>query len=484
LLTESVLLALVGGVLGVALGYVGLRALVALMSDVLPRANGVALDATVLTVTAGVTVAAGIAFGLWPAWQLSHDNTAEAVRTGARETGRNATVRTALVVTEVALAVVVLAGAGLLTRSLSNLRDVRPGFEPANLITFNLSLPAALYRTTPDRFTYFNRAVEQLRAIPGVNAVALSTTLPVAGRGTGAWFNILDRPLPPDQTPPAVPYRVVTPDYFATVGIALRQGRLLQDTDTVDGMRAVLISEAVARRFWPDGNALGQRIYLGAPNNRLFDDAEIVGIVADVKQSGLDESVSEAVYIPYRMMRASSSFWVAVRTSVTPESIIPLARTALRRIDPSIPMNRVRLMSDVVDASLAPTRSSVYLLGIFAVLAFALAIVGVFAVLSYTMDQRRGEMAIRLALGASATRVMRQMLGQGLRQVVIGLLAGLLACVLLARSIESLLFNVQPTDPLTLSTVAVALLMVATAAVYVPCRRALRVDPWTVLRQS
>ena len=484
LLTESVLLATVGGLVGVGVGYLGLQALVALMSDVLPRANGIALDGTVLIVTAAGTIGAGIAFGLWPAWQLSHENTAEAVRHGARDTGANDRIRSALVVAEVALAVIVLAGAGLLTRSLSNLRDVRPGFEPSNLVTFNLALPTALYRTPADRFAYFTRALETLRDIPGVTSAAMSTTLPVAGRGTGAWFNILNRPLPPDQTPPAVPYRVVTPEYFQTIGIPLKEGRLLQESDGSDGVRAVVISEAVANRFWPDGSAVGQKIYLGAPENRLFQDAEVVGIVGDVKQAGLDEVVSEAVYIPYRLLRGSSTFWVALRTAVTPESIISTARTQLREIDAAIPMSRVRHMSEVVDASLAPTRSSVYLLGVFALLALTLAVVGVFAVLSYTIDQRRGEMAIRMALGATAQSVMRHMVSQGMRQVVVGLGIGLVACVPLGRFIEALLFNVQPADTITLAGVSLALLLVAMLAVYVPCRRAMRLDPSEVLRQA
>ncbi|HUE86155.1 MAG TPA: ABC transporter permease [Vicinamibacterales bacterium] len=484
MLTESVLLVALGGAAGLALGAVLVRALVAWLAADLPRGDAVGLDGTVLTATTGVTVLCGLAVGLWPAWHFSSERTADALRQGTRDTGRTDPVRTGLVITEVALAFAVLVGAGLLARSFSNLLEVRPGFEPAGVLTFNVSLPGAVYRTSADRYTYFERAVERLRTLPGVTAVALSTTVPVAGRGVGAWFNILDRPVPAEQTPPAIPYRVVSPNYFETLGIPLKRGRGFTTGDGLEGKRAVIVSEAVERRFWPGGSALGEQIYLGAPDNRLFEDAEIVGVVGDVKQTGLDEAVSEAVYIPHRLAPGWLGFWFVLRTALAPTAVIAGVRVELQRIDAAVPIHTVQTMDDIVSRSLAPARSSAYLLGVFALMALVLAVVGVFGVLSYTVSQRRSELAIRLALGAQTRSVMLLVLGQGLRHVVMGVAVGVALCVPLARYIQGLLFNVRPIDPVTLAGVAALLVAVAGTAVYVPCRRATRVDPVMMLRES
>lgn len=484
MLTESLVLALLGGAMGILLGRGLLQVLIAWLPQNLPRAEGVTLDATVLAVTATASVVCGLVFGLWPALQLSRAGAADAVRHGIRETGRTDRVRSGLVIAQVALSLTLLAGAGLLARSFNNLSNVRPGFEPDNLLTFNVSLPGAVYREPAARLAYFQRAVEQLHSVPGVTAVALSSTLPVAGRGVGAWFNMLDRPLPPNQTPPGVPYRVVTPNYFDTIGVPLRRGRVLSENDGPGGVRAVVISEAVERRFWPGGSALGKRIYLGAPDNRLFEDAEIVGVVGDVKQTALDEATSEAVYIPHRLMPGMTTFSFALRTPQEPTSLASAVRSELRRIDPSVPVHQIRPMSEIVAQSLTPARSSFYLLGLFAFMALVLATIGVFGVLSYTVSQRRAEMAIRVALGASSRSVLMLVLGHGLRQVGLGIAIGLLLTMSLARYIQGLLFNVPPVDPLTLVVVSVLLTLVASVAVYVPGRRATTVDPVMVLRDS
>jgi putative ABC transport system permease protein len=484
MLTESMLLATLGGLAGLALGFALMRALVTWLAADLPRAEGIGLEGTVLAVTVGVTVLCGIAFGLWPALHLSSGRSVDALRQGSRETGRTDHVRTGLVIVEVALAFAVLVGGGLLARSLTNLLDVKPGFEPSGTLTFNVSLPTALYRTPADRFNYFERSLATLSALPGVTQVALSTTVPVAGRGVGAWFNIIDRPLPPDRTPPAVPYRVVSSNYFETLAIPLKSGRGFTVDDGRPGRHALIVSEAVERRFWPGESALGKRIYLGAPDNRVVNDAEIVGVVGDVKQVGLDEAVSEAVYIPHRLAQIQPTFSFVVRASVPPETLVGAARAALRDLDASVPMQTPATLEDVVARSLAPARSSVYLLGVFALMALVLAVVGVFGVLSYSVSQRRAEMAIRFALGASARSVLMLVLQQGMRHVVIGIVVGLAVCVPLARYIEGLLFNVRPADPVTLAGGAALLAVVAGAAVYVPCRRATQVDPVAMLRET
>jgi predicted permease len=483
MLTESVLLAILGGAVGIVLGRALLQALILWLPHNLPRVEGVTLDATVLAVTATACVVCGLSFGLWPAFQLARAGAADAVRLGIRETGRTDRMRSGLVVAQVALSLILLAGAGLLARSFDNLSHVRPGFEPDGLLTFNVSLPGAVYREPAARLAYFERAGQELRRLPGVRAVALSTALPVTGRGVGAWFNILDRPVAPDQTPPGVPYRVVTPNYFAVIGVPLRRGRMLSDDDGLRGARAVAISEAVERRFWPGESAVGKRIYLGAPDNRLFKDAEIVGVVGDVKQTGLDEATSETVYIPHRLMPAMTTFSFVVRTAQEPTSLAGAVRAELRRLDPSVPVHQIRPMSEIVSQSLTPARSSFLLLGLFAVMALVLATIGVFGVLSYTVSQRRAEMAIRVALGASSRSVLRLVLGHGLRHVAIGIVIGLVLCVWLSRYIEGLLFNVTPVDPLTLVAVSTLLAIVAAVAAYVPGRRATTVDPVLVLRE-
>lgn len=484
MLTESLLLAAIGGAAGIAVGHVLLSALLGWMPTDLPRAEGVSLDAMVLGVTALVALACGVAFGTWPALQLSHGQMTDAVRSGARETGRRDPVRSVLVVVQVALSLTLLAGAGLLTRSLTNLMDVRPGFEPAGVLSFTVSLPTAVYREPDARYAFFTRALDRLQALPGVMSADASSTLPVAGRGVGAWFNQLDRPLPPTQTPPAVPYRVITPGYFTTLGIPVLEGRGLTEEDGLPGRRAVVISQAVARRFWPGESAVGASIYLGAPDNRLFPDAEIVGVVGDVKQTALDEATSEAVYIPHRLMAGWPSMSFVLRTPIEPTSLATAARTVLREIDPAVPVHDVRAAQEIVDRSLSPARSSVYLLGLFAVMALTLAVIGVFGVLSFLVAQRRAELAIRVAIGASSRAVQWLVLRQGLRQVGIGLALGLLLTVALARSFESLLFNVAPADPLTLTAVSLLFAAAAALAVWIPSRRATRVDPSAVLREG
>ncbi|MDP1570961.1 MAG: ABC transporter permease [Vicinamibacterales bacterium] len=486
MLTESVMLVAVGGASGIALGHVLLQLLLRWLPDDVPRAQAVSLDPTVLAVTAGATVLCGLLCGLWPALRLSVHQTAEAVRHAARETGRRDLVRGGLVVAETALAVVVLVGAGLLLRSFDNLRHVPTGFDPSGVLTFTVSLPSSTYATGGERAAFLDRLREALAALPGVAAVAQSTTLPVAGRGVGAWFNVIDRPLSPTETPPAVPYRVVTPEFFDTLGIPVVAGRALSEQDRPEGPRGVVVSQAVARHFWPDGTALGQRIYLGAPDNRIVDDVEIVGVVGDVKQAGLDEMASEAVYIPQRLAPpwSGGQTSMVVRTTVTPSSIAGAARGVVRGLDAAVPVYDVRTMEDIVARALAPARSSAWLLGSFALVALALAVMGVFGVLSYSVGLRRPEIAVRMALGASTGTIARLMFQQAMAQVGAGIVLGVLICVPLARSAEALLFDVAPADPMTLAAAALVLATVAAAAVALPCRRATRVDPMLVLRES
>ena len=484
MLTESALLGVLGGLAGLGLGAALLRVLLATLPDDLPRVHGVALDATVLLFTAAIAVLSGLIFGVAPALQLTRHTAMASIREGARSTMRGRRVRTVLVASEVALALMLLVGAGLLVRSFANLLEVPPGFQADRLLTFAVSVPTTTYRTSADRMAFFERATADLEAIPGVRSVTMSTTLPVAGRGNGAWFNLIARPLPPTETPPGVPNRVVRANYFQALGIPLIKGRHFTADDRVEGTHAVIISESVARRFWPNQEALGQRIYMGAPDNRVVPDSEIVGIVADVKQTGLDEARSEAVYAPHGLVPSQANFTFAVRTTTEPATVAPSARSVFRNIDPRVPLVRLQTMDAIVARATAPARSSAILVGLFATVALVLAVIGVFGVVSYTVTQQTTELGIRMALGASAHSVRVLVLRQGLAPVAAGVAAGIVGAALVSRLVESQLFGITPTDPLTFVSTAALLAAVAAAATYVPAHRATRVDPVRVLRQE
>jgi putative ABC transport system permease protein len=484
MLTESMVLAVIGGVLGLTVGAVMLKTLIMLLPEDLPRLNGVALDADVFLFTAAVSLLSGVLFGLFPAFQLANRAPIEAVREGSRGSARSKFVRTTLVVSEVALALMLLAGAGLLMRSFGKLLEVHPGFRSDRLLTFRTSLPTRSYETASQRATFFEAAVERLRALPGVRGVTIMSSLPVSPNGNGAWFNRLDKPIPADRTPPSIPYRVVGVNYLKTMGIPLLRGRDFTEDDRVDRTRAIIVSSAAARRFWPNEDPIGKLIYLGAPDNKLFTDATVVGITADVKITGLGDPTEDVVYVPHRLMPSWNTFTFALRTTMDPTTLAAAVRVQLGQLDPGVPMVNVRTMDDVIARSVAPARSSMLLVGLFAAVALVLAVIGVFGVLSYTVTQRTTELGIRMALGASATRVKLLVLGQGMAPVLGGVAVGLGGAVLLTRFISSLLFGVSATDPVTFATVSMALTGVAAMASYLPARRATRVDPMSVLRQE
>jgi putative ABC transport system permease protein len=481
---ESLVLAVLGGAAGLAVGAGLVRILLALLPPDLPRLSGVGLDGPVLVFAAVLTLATAVFFGAFPVLSLARRLPAADLRDGTRTTGRAGWARQALVTAQLAFALMLLVGAGLLTRSFAALLDVPPGFAADRLLTFTASVSTAVYRDVPGRAAFFERAAVALEALPGVQSVTLSTTLPVAGRGNGAWFNVLARPLPPDQTPPAVPNRVVRANYFEALGIPVRRGRGFTADDGRDGRNVVVISESVARRFFADADAIGQRIYMGASDNRVVPESEIVGVVADVKQRGLDEDQPEAVYAPHALIPGIAGFTFAIRTAGDPAALAPAVRDVMRRLDPGVPLIRVQTMDDILRRTTAPARSSMVLVTVFAAVALTLALIGVFGVLSYAVSQQTAEFGIRMALGASARDVRRQVLNQGVGPVGAGIACGLAGALALARTMDSLLFGVTATDPATLAAVAGLLAATALAAAYVPARRATEVDPVQVLRQS
>ncbi|HZI41818.1 MAG TPA: ABC transporter permease [Gemmatimonadaceae bacterium] len=475
LLTESILLALIGGVLGLIVGKLFLDLLLAAQATTnLPRADEIALDGRVLVFAFALSTAAGLLFGSVPAWQLARGPSSDALRDGSRGSSGHQWARSALVVAEVALAMILLTGAGLLIRSFDLLQRVDPGVRREQLFTFSVRLP----NSNP---TFFPRAIERLRSLPGVRSAALVSQLPVTGRGIGAWYNRIDRPLPAGVNPSGEAYRVVTPEYFETAGIALKSGRLLQNTDT-RAAPVIVVNEALVRKYYRGEEPLGKPVYLGAPDNRLFQQGQIVGIVADTRDAGLGSDPLPTVYIPLAVMPTWPAFFFVVRTRQDPASIAGAVRSAIRELDASLPVRNVQTMNEVLSTAVAPARWSSTLLAVFAAVALVIAVLGVFGVLSYIVTQRTRELGIRIALGAAPAQVRRMVVARGLSLALTGTVLGLAGAGLLTRLMASLLFGVTATDPMTFAVVTMLLLLSAAVASYLPARRATRVDPMLALR--
>jgi predicted permease len=328
------------------------------------------------------------------------------------------------------------------------------------------------------------QSLERVRAIPGVRAASVTSQLPVTGRGVGAWLNIVDRPTAPNATPPAEAYRVVAPDYFSTAGIRLVRGRFPTLDDRVDHAPAVVVNEALARKYWPNEDPIGKQIMLGAPGNYLNPPSPIVGIVGDTPDAGLDSPPIPVVFLPMRVAPWWSFFTYVIRTSGPPEAVMPVVRRELRAAFPTVAIRNVQTMESVLHDSVAPARLSMRLIGAFAIVALITAALGVFGVLSFVVAQRTRELGIRMALGAAPGDVRRMVIGYGGRLAAAGLVIGLLGSLALTRLISKLLFGVAPTDPLTFASVSVILLGIGVLASWLPARRATRIDPIAALRSD
>jgi predicted permease len=372
-----------------------------------------------------------------------------------------------------------------LIRSFVSMQRVDPGFSTDRLLTFQVRMEGPAYDTALARIAFVKTIVDRLKTLPGVVDAAAGSNAPIAGRGTGAWFNLIARPWPAGTTPPGIPYRVITPDYFKTMQIALVRGRLLTESDGPGGTPSVVISESVANRFWKsatDGDPLGSEIYMGAPDNRLFDRATVVGIVKDVKLAGLGSPLTDAVYGLNTLMPWWRNFTFTVRTAGDPSALAAPARQIVRDTDPRLAITALQAMTDIMNMSLAPARASMLLLALFAGVAVVMAAIGVFGVMSYTVNLRAREMGIRMALGARPSEVRRLVVAEGMRQAAIGVAVGVAGAIWVTQAMTSLLFHVRPGDPLTLAGATTLLLATAALACYVPARRATRVDPLVVLR--
>ena len=480
LLTESVLLAVTGGLLGLLLAIWGSKMLVRLGG--LPNANDIGIDPWALGFTLLVSFAAGIIIGILPALQFTRTSVSETLKQGSGRTGGSAIkqhTRKALVVSEVALSLVLLIGAGLMIRSFWKLQQVDPGFDTSNAITMSVVLTPTRYSEPHQLLAFFDRVTEQIRAVPGVASVGVTTTIPLAGGGSTQPFSIEGRPTGAIAEQPMAQTRYISPDYFRAIGIPLRQGRVFSDQDRDNSVPVVIISEAMARRFWPGENPIGKRL---TPTFHVEQGMrEIVGVVGDVKARGLDSDSSTMMYLPFKQSpRPFMSF--VVRTSSNPESLIQPVSKAIYSIDNEQALTDVQTMEQVLTQSLSGQRFNMTLLLAFAGVALMLAAVGVYGVMNYTVTLRRRELGIRMALGAAKMDVLRLVLGQGLTLTLIGVGAGLISAYALTRLMASLLYGVTATDYLTFGSVSAVLIIVGVAASYVPARRATKVNPTIALR--
>jgi putative ABC transport system permease protein len=488
-LTEGVVLSLVGGALGLLIGYAGVRVLLATNPRGIPRALEIALDGPVLLFTLAVSIVTGLIFGLAPALHLTKRTVTQSLRDGTGRTtasGARQRVRRALVVSEVALAVILVVGSGLMLRSFAALQKVDPGFDPDGLLTFQLFLPAATYPDPPGQAAFLDRLLDRMRAVPGVTSAAAMSGMPPR-RDVNANDTDFEGLVPTEDGPAFNTdyWQFVTRDYLETMDIPLRDGRLFNFADE-GGTPVVLINERLAEVFYPDMNPLGRRL---RPPGDGVPWLTIVGIVKDVKQGGLEEETGTEIYFLYPQVARAVGFAprtmnIVLRTAGDPMQLASVVRSEVRALDAQLPVANLASMNDVMYDAVSRPRFITMLLAVFAAVALALAAIGTYGVMAYSVAQRRLEIGIRMALGAQASTVLGMVLGQGVAVAGLGLAIGIAGSFALTRLLSSLLFNVSATDPLAFLSAPLLLGAVALAACYIPALRATRVDPAIVLKQE
>jgi predicted permease len=485
LLAESVVLSMVGAVLGVAIAYCGIGTLTHLAAANLPRAGAVNLDLRLVGFALLVSLVSAALFGLAPALHASRPNLNDALRDGARTTANAARnrVRGILIVSEVAISLVLLTGAGLLLKSFVLLSDVEPGINPRNALTMQLSLPKTKYPDAQRRSVFFNHVLERIGNLPGVEAAGVIGSLPLADGAPTTSFTIIGRLGQPEEGIDT-DFDFCTPDYFRAIGTPLRAGRPFDQRDAPGQIRAVIINEAFARQNFPNENPIGKRIHLEAFTRKVDEGWEIVGMVGDVHQRGLHVAPKPCVYRPQSFSFSGGNVNLVVRTAGTPLALAPSVRKAILEVDPNQPIANVQAMEDVMAASFAQRRFMLIVLGVFAGAAMLLAAVGLYGVLAYAVSERVREIGIRMALGASRGQVLTLVLGQGMRLVGLGVGIGSLGALGLNRGLVGMLYEVKPGDPSVFAVMSLVLLLVALLASWLPARRAARVDPMVALRSE
>jgi predicted permease len=493
MLTESVLLALAGSAGGVVLSIWGFDLLKHIGARTVPRLAEVNVDLVVLVIAAVVAVGTGILFGLIPALASPKPELTEALKEGGRgsTTGaRRNRLRNSLVVAEIALALVLLVGAGLLLKSYMRLQNIDPGFDRRNVLTAEINLSdtkyprraSADYRRGEAMINFWNEALRRVRQLPGVEGVGCTIVLPMSGSNTDSSFAIQDRSVGGKEPTPDEEIRAITPDYFRVLKTPLVRGRFFADSDNADAPPVTIINDALARKYWPNQDALGKRITLDDPRK----DPKwltIVGIVRGIRHRGLDTDPEPEYYIPVAQ-HAERSMILAVRSAQDPRNLTSALRREIQSIDPDQPIANVRTLEAVTADSVAPRRMSVVLLGVFAVIALVLAAVGIYGVISYLVLQRTHEIGVRMALGAQRGDVLRLVVGHALKLVGIGTAIGLVLAFFSTRALAALLYNVGAFDPATFAIVTVVLTTIAFLASYIPALRATRADPMIALSHN
>ena len=485
LLTESITLSLLGGGAGILLGSWGVQALLALNPIALPQYNKIGIDLTVLGVTLGASILTGIVFGLAPAWQTLKFDLHSTLKEGGRTAIADRSQRrlsSLLVIAETAMAMVLLIGAGLLLKSFAHLLDVKPGFVTENVLTMQIGLPNATYQDPQKRAAFLKQLETNLAAAPEVSSVGLVTRLPLmsALNNITSFLAIEGREVPPGERP-EIDFRRASTGYFRTMGIPLLSGRLVTEQDVTNNTSSVLINEAMAKRFFSGEDPVGKRISTANSTGQQTQWQTIVGVVGSVRHLGLDVEPRPEIYYH---TNSSPPFGpvVVIRTTSDPQRLISIARAKVRELDRDVPISNVNTMEQLVAQSVAQRRFGMFLVGIFAALALVLAVVGIYGVVSYSVAQRTNEIGVRMALGASASDVLRMVLKNGMTLALIGVGIGLAAAFAVTRLMVAMLFDVKPTDVATFAIVSVGLILVALLACYVPARRAMKVDPLVALR--
>ena len=480
LITESVLLALLGGAAGAALAAAGVGILLALAPQDVPRLASVSVDSTALAFTFLLSLFTGILFGLAPAWYVRRTDPDQVLRQGGeRIEGGGHLLRDAFVVAQVALSLVLLVGAGLLAGSFLRIQNASTGFDPSDLLTTRLDLPSARYPKPEEKIAFFNAVIRKVQALPGVSSASGVVFLPFSGMLAATDFTIAGRPAPAPGEAPITSVVVAMPGYFSTMRIPLKMGRLFDQRDTAQAPRVFLVNQSFARKFFPGQNPLGQSITVSMGDTVP---GRIVGVVSDIKQTALDEPEKPTVY--YTFSHLPIGFMTLVVRSDAPRRQLSAVAAAVHSLDPQLPLADVSTMDELISGSVSQQRFQSLLLVVFACAALLLAAVGLYGVQSYAVEQRTREIGIRVALGADRSRIFRHTVGRAALLVAVGLIIGLASAAALSRFLSSFLFEVSPGDPATFAAVALLLTAVSLLASYVPARRAMRVDPLVALRHE
>jgi predicted permease len=480
-LTEGLLLSLVGGAMGVALAWWGLRMLGTLAFPFLPRSQEIGIDTRVLFFTLLISIVTSVVFGLAPSLQSAKTDLQDALKEGGKSSSAGsvgAWLRQSLVIAEVASAFVLLIGAGLLLKSFVRLQDVRPGFDPENVLAAKMSLPRDRYPDAAAAIRFHDQVLERVSNLPGVEAVGIASHVPVEEQGYNGNIKVDGKTYPKNQEP-LVEFRLVSPDFFRAAGIPLVRGRLLDEHDKMDSAPVVVINEAMAQQIWPGEDPLGKRV-MEDPR------ATVVGVVGNVKNYGLTRQTVSEMYLPYKLKEVwPDMLWnmrLIVRSQINQESLTTALRREVTSIDPTQALYGVEPMKTVIDNTVSGQKLNMTLLLVFAIIALLLAIIGVYGVMSYTVAQNTREIGIRVALGAQPGTILKLVVGRGIVLIGIGLVIGVIAALILTRFLTTLLFEVTPTDLTTFAFIGLLLTSIGLLACLVPARRAMKVDPLVALR--